>query len=35
MIRLYVEKKWPSDMARNQAYKDIIIGILLESNNGY
>lgn len=33
LVRLYVEKKWPADMARNQAYKDIIIGILLERQN--
>ncbi|MFM8442904.1 MAG: hypothetical protein ACKN9W_06115 [Methylococcus sp.] len=33
LVRLYVEKKWPADIARNQAYKDIIIGILLERKN--
>jgi len=32
-IKRYVEQKWPDDIARNQAYKDIIIGILMERKN--
>lgn len=30
IVRRYVEKKWPQDIARNQAYLDIIEGILME-----
>lgn len=32
-IKRYVEQKWPDDIARNQAYEDIIIGILMERQN--
>jgi hypothetical protein len=32
-IRRYVEQKWPDDITRNQAYKDIIMGILMERQN--
>lgn len=31
-IRRYVERKWPSDIARNAAYLDIIKGIIGERN---
>jgi len=32
-LRRYVEKKWAEDIARNQAYVDVITGILIERSS--